>query len=311
MVLSVKNKTALVCGASQGAGLELAMQLAAGGAHVVILARSESKLQRGVEELKKRANNPGQTLDYVAGDMSNYKECEEVFQEVVKKLDGIPDMLFCCVGSSVPKLFTELSGEELALGVATNYLALLYMTHIMMRTVARSGGPAKDRPLRRIVLFSSILAHFTFIGYAQYLPLKAALKNLVDAIADEASFYNIKVTGVYPGNFLLEGFHEEQKTKPAITRKIEGPSEAILAEECCRKILLQLDQGHEVVTTDFVGLLLSMAAWRRQFSLDWIVSVFVGAFFLIISPFARWFMARDIHLEMTKSETKKRDVIIS
>ena len=51
MNLDLTNKTALVCGASQGLGAAVAAELALLGAHVVVLARNEEKLRRVVQSL--------------------------------------------------------------------------------------------------------------------------------------------------------------------------------------------------------------------------------------------------------------------
>ncbi|HUR43569.1 MAG TPA: SDR family NAD(P)-dependent oxidoreductase, partial [Aestuariivirga sp.] len=52
MDLGLKNKTALVCGASQGLGLAIAEALAEEGVHVGLLARNADKLARNVARLE-------------------------------------------------------------------------------------------------------------------------------------------------------------------------------------------------------------------------------------------------------------------
>ena len=51
MNLSLKNKTALVCGSTQGIGKAAAIELATMGANVVLLARSEDKLKDSLKDL--------------------------------------------------------------------------------------------------------------------------------------------------------------------------------------------------------------------------------------------------------------------
>ena len=52
MNLELRNKTALVCGASQGIGEATAKALAELDANLILLARSEDKLQKVLSELK-------------------------------------------------------------------------------------------------------------------------------------------------------------------------------------------------------------------------------------------------------------------
>ncbi len=51
MDLDLTNKTALVCGASQGLGLASAIEIALLGANVIIASRSEEKLQKVLAQL--------------------------------------------------------------------------------------------------------------------------------------------------------------------------------------------------------------------------------------------------------------------
>lgn len=58
MNLDLTNKTALVCGASQGLGYASAVDLALLGANVIVASRSEEKLKSAVEQLdKSKVNN--------------------------------------------------------------------------------------------------------------------------------------------------------------------------------------------------------------------------------------------------------------
>ena len=51
MDLSLKNKTALICGSTQGIGLAIARELALLGANCILLARNEDRLKEAVASL--------------------------------------------------------------------------------------------------------------------------------------------------------------------------------------------------------------------------------------------------------------------
>jgi 3-oxoacyl-[acyl-carrier protein] reductase len=67
MDLNLTNKTALVCGASQGLGLAVAKELALLGANVILVSRNEEKLQQVLTTL---SNDKGQQHSYIAIDLS-------------------------------------------------------------------------------------------------------------------------------------------------------------------------------------------------------------------------------------------------
>ena len=68
MDLKLNNKNALVCGSTQGIGLESAKLMAHRGAKITLVARNEGKLQVALSELD--ASN-GQMHDYLVADFSN------------------------------------------------------------------------------------------------------------------------------------------------------------------------------------------------------------------------------------------------
>ena len=68
MDLNLTNKTAIVCGSTQGIGLETAMELALMGANVTLFARNEEKLKTIIPTLS--ATN-GQNHHYIVADFSN------------------------------------------------------------------------------------------------------------------------------------------------------------------------------------------------------------------------------------------------
>jgi NAD(P)-dependent dehydrogenase (short-subunit alcohol dehydrogenase family) len=72
MNINLTGKTALVCGASDGIGAAAAKELAELGCSVILLARTESKLQKVLQTLKPGAHS------YIACDLSNHTELEKL-----------------------------------------------------------------------------------------------------------------------------------------------------------------------------------------------------------------------------------------
>ena len=74
MNLDLKNKNAMICGATAGIGKATAMQLAAMGASITIVARNENKLKATVALLPTQDN---QTHTYLVADFTNPAQLKE------------------------------------------------------------------------------------------------------------------------------------------------------------------------------------------------------------------------------------------
>ncbi|KAG7664585.1 TSC10 [[Candida] subhashii] len=310
-----EGKTALIIGASQGLGAELALQLYKKNCSIILVARTQTKLESQIQRIKQAApESKAQFLTYIVNDASNYESCVELWKEIVEIRQLDPDIIFCCAGSSVPKLFADLTGRDIKQGVETNYYTAVYPIHAGFKAVLASNPGLKcyEYKKRQIILFSSVVGFYPFIGYLQYAPVKAALESLSIILRQELGPYNYRVSCVFPGNFMSEGFLEEQKTKPEITKKIEGPSEAIPGDVCAGMIIDQLSKGYDTVTTDFIGWVLGcsvLGVLPRQWGF---FQVIVSFLFSIIAPIANWVVYRDVvaffrKREENESEDTKKD----
>lgn len=60
---------------------------------------------------------------------------------------------------------------------------------------------------------------------------------LADSLRSELLLYGIKIHAYFPGTILSPGFEIEQKTKPRITKEIEGKVEALSCEDCAKGLM--------------------------------------------------------------------------
>lgn len=296
-----QGKVFLIIGASQGVGADLALRLYEKGGIVILVARTESKLKEQVNRIVKIAgeqtNSKGEkNIEYYVCDVANYDSCHQMWSHLIHSRNMDPDFIFCCAGTSVPKLFADLTGKELANGVNINYMTALNTVHAGFKSVVEKHKDLKPQEFkkRHIILFSSVLASYSFTGYAQYAPMKAALVSLSNLLRQEMGAFNYRVTCVYPGNFESEGYFEEEKTKPAITKKIEGASKPISSLHCCDIILDQLSKGYDSIYTDFIGWVLGCSSLNvnpRNWGLFQVIVAFI---FLIIAPVAESIVSLDV-----------------
>lgn len=290
------GKTAVIVGASQGLGTELALKLYEQNCSVILIARTTANLQKQISRIEATVCKPATaTLSYISGDVSKYSEAARMWDEIFDS-NVDPDYIFCCAGSSIPKLFDDLTSDELAGGIGINYGTALNFVHSGFKKIksANSTTLYKDYKPRHVIFFSSVLAFYPFIGYAQYAPMKSALMSLSVILRQELGPYNFRVSCAFPGNFQSEGYDQEELTKPKITKTIEGASDAITAAECADLILDKLGKGYDTITTDFIGWVLGcsvLGVLPRTWS---VFQILVSLIFLMVAPIGNWVVYRDV-----------------
>jgi 3-oxoacyl-[acyl-carrier protein] reductase len=186
-MFSLKDKVALVTGASQGIGRATSVALAAAGAKVVAAARNEQKLAEVVAEI---AAAGGEALA-VRMDVSSAEEIKAGFEATRAKF-GRLDILVNNAAITRDGLALRMKLEDWDAVLRTNltgaHLAIQQALGLMLRQ--RWG---------RIINVSSVVAQTGNAGQANYVAAKAGLIGLTKAIAEEVASRNITVNAVAPG----------------------------------------------------------------------------------------------------------------
>ena len=74
-------------------------------------------------------------------------------------------------------------------------------------------------------------------SFSSDLPLSYIYAGLADSLRSELLLYGIDVHVFFPPTMYTPGFDEENKTKPAITRKIESTDEGLTPEQAAAGLL--------------------------------------------------------------------------
>jgi len=178
--------TALITGASNGIGLELARRLARDGHDVILVARSVDKLQALADELAGQygiqAGAIGQDLGY-----------EGAAQELVDKLgDRRVDMLINNAGFGEFGTFIDADIRRLNQMIQLNVATLTALAHAFGRRMAAQGGG-------QILNVASIAGFMPGPGAAVYYASKAYVLSFSDALNYELRHKNVTVTTLCPG----------------------------------------------------------------------------------------------------------------
>ncbi len=181
------GKTALVTGASQGIGEAIARRLSAHGARLVLVARSEDKLEALAEEL--RSVN-GEALAH-ALDLARPEAVGDRLAELPEKFAEI-DILVNNAGITADNLFVRMKLDQWESVLKTNLTGAYAVTRALARGMMR-------RRWGRIINVSSVVGLMGNAGQANYSAAKAGLIGLSKALARELASRNITVNVVAPG----------------------------------------------------------------------------------------------------------------
>jgi 3-oxoacyl-[acyl-carrier protein] reductase len=186
-MFSLKDKVALVTGASQGIGRDTALALVEAGAKVAVAARNEEKLTTLAGEI---AATGGVALA-VKMNVADAEQVKAGFKQVIEKF-GRLDILVNNAAITRDGLAIRMKADDWDAVIRTNltgaHLCIQQALATMMR--ARAG---------RIINITSIVAQMGNAGQANYVAAKAGLIGLTKAIAIEISSRNITVNAVAPG----------------------------------------------------------------------------------------------------------------
>jgi len=212
-MFNLKDKVAVVTGASQGIGRETALALAEAGAKVVVAARNEEKLAALVAEI---AAAGGEALA-VKLDVADAEQVKAGFKQVIEKF-GRLDILVNNAAVTRDGLAMRMKKDDWDAVLQTNLTGAHFCIQQALPTMmkARAG---------RIINISSIVAQMGNAGQANYVAAKAGLIGLTKAIAIEIASRNITVNAVAPGfietpmtDVLPDKVKEELKTKIPLGR---------------------------------------------------------------------------------------------
>ncbi len=186
-MFSLKDRVALVTGASQGIGRATALALVKAGVRVAAAARNADKLHGVVAEI---AAAGGEGLA-VAMDVADAEQVKSGFRQTIEKF-GKLDILVNNAAITRDGLAVRMKAEDWDAVLRTNltgaHLCAQQAMSVMMR--ARYG---------RIINVTSVVAETGNPGQVNYVAAKAGLIGLTRALALEIASRNITVNAVAPG----------------------------------------------------------------------------------------------------------------
>ncbi|MFC3874058.1 SDR family NAD(P)-dependent oxidoreductase [Neisseria musculi] len=179
--------TALITGASNGIGLELARIHAERGGGLVLVARSQNKLEQLAQELRTQY---GSNVTVIAQDLAAPQAAQAVFAQTEQA--GIQvDILINNAGFGGHGRFFERELAKEQQMIQLNITALTELTHLYLQDMARRGG--------KILNVSSTASFMPGPLQAVYYASKAYVTSFSQALAEEVREFGVTVTALCPG----------------------------------------------------------------------------------------------------------------
>jgi 3-oxoacyl-[acyl-carrier protein] reductase len=186
-MFSLKDKVALVTGASQGIGRAISLSLVTAGAKVAVAARNVEKLASLVAEIEAAG---GEALA-VPMDVADAAQVKTGFQTLLAKF-GKLDILVNNAAITRDTLALRMKLDDWDAVLRTN------LTGAHLCTQQALGAMLKQRS-GRIINITSVVAETGNAGQSNYVASKAGLIGLTRAIAVEVASRTITVNAIAPG----------------------------------------------------------------------------------------------------------------
>lgn len=185
--MELKNKVAIITGASTGIGQAIAMGLAHEGARIVLASRNQEALEAIAGEIKKQ----GAEVLVVPTDVTQDSQLKSLVEQTVDAFGGI-HILVNNAGVYQRALVEEITEETLEYLLRVNLMAPFLLTAHALPHLKKSGEGA-------VINMSSLAGTMGFAKGSSYSASKHGLLGFSDSLFEEVREFGIKVCAICPG----------------------------------------------------------------------------------------------------------------
>ncbi|WP_218081596.1 SDR family NAD(P)-dependent oxidoreductase [Anthocerotibacter panamensis] len=236
-MVTYRGKTALITGASTGIGAVFAQALAQRGMHLILVARSEDKLQTLAAEL---VGKHGIRAEAISADLSRAGAAKEIYTEVCRRGWAV-DLLINNAGFGTYGPFETLDPQRDHAQIMLNVAALVDLTHAFIPAMEQRGTGG-------VINVASIAGHQPVPYMAVYGATKAFVLSFSEALWAEYRDRGVRVLALCPG-MTATPFHEIAQEPPV--------GEMSTPEEVVAVGLRAFEQGRSYVIPKLTNFLLS------------------------------------------------------
>ncbi len=180
--------TTLITGASSGIGKELAIQFAAGGDDVVLVARSEDKLNELADKIRE---DHGVKATVICGDLATTDGVDRISEQLHERRIDV-DTLVNNAGIGALGKFAELSIDRQTDMLMLNVVALTRLTRALLLSMIKRGHGG-------VLNVGSIAAYQAGPNMSVYYASKAYVLSFTEGLREELAGTGLHVTCLEPG----------------------------------------------------------------------------------------------------------------
>lgn len=185
--MKLKNKVAIITGASKGIGKAIAIRFAGEGASVVLASRSLNALEDIVQDIKKSG---GEAMA-VSVDIRKVESINDLVKKTVDRY-GRLDLLVNNAGITMGGPSEDISPENWRAALETDLFGVFFASQAAARVMIPQGGG-------NIINISSVNGILAAPKRAAYCASKAAVNELTKVLAIEWADRKIRVNAIAPG----------------------------------------------------------------------------------------------------------------
>ncbi len=251
-------KTALITGASSGIGAAFARELAARKIDLILVARSQEKLQQLAEQLQEKFQIRTETI---VQDLTQTGAARSLYDAIAQK-GGTVDLLINNAGFGDYGAFADRELQRQVDMIQLNITALVELTYLFLPQMKQRGSGG-------IINVSSIAGFQPLPYMSVYAATKAFVLNFSEALWAENKDSGVRILALCPGATESNFFKEAAFPSSFAGKNKSGYTSA---EEVVRDALKALEKNHSTVVTGGTANQL-IVNLPRLFPRDWLVSV--------------------------------------
>jgi 2-deoxy-D-gluconate 3-dehydrogenase len=229
------DKVAVVTGASEGIGRDIALGLAKAGADIIVCSRRKNLLQEAKAEIKRS----GRRAEVFVLDVAKIKEIEKLKDFILDQF-GRVDILINNAAFTVTKPAWEMQEEEWDTMMDTSFKGLFFCCQIV-------GTLMKKQGYGKIINLSSTFSRSIIPGRSVYGGIKAGVSHLTEALAAEWAPDGIRVNALAP------------------TATLTPSRQALLQGKVLEKVLSRIPLGRLAKGEDLVNATIYLASPASDF----------------------------------------------
>lgn len=232
--MKIKDKIMLITGASSGIGAATAKLAAQQGAHVILIARSQDRLEQLAEEIR----YAGGAANVHAADLTDPQAVAKMANTISAEI-GVPDILFNNAGAGRWLYTDETRMDEAETMMAAPYLSAFYVTRAFLPAMLKRNSGL-------IINMSSIAGFMAWPGATAYTAARWAMRGFNEGL--RADLHRTSIRAMLTAFAKVES--EFWSHNPGSEAKLPGAQKMIpvlACEQAARAILFGIRWNLPVV----------------------------------------------------------------